>query len=317
LGGRLARRIMVKRMKRALIATLYNEADNVARWWDCLMQQTVKPDEIAIVDGGSNDGTWEKLQALAKTCPVPLKLEQRRCNIAAGRNRAIALTEAEIIASNDAGSFPAPEWFGEITRPLMADEHLDLVGGRSILLLENEFQKLMASFEGAEATPQPGIPHGSSRNIAYRRQAWAAVGGYPEWLTLTAEDALFNFQLQRIGKTFGYNPQAIVYWAGRRNEAEYFQMLYHYGYGSAEAGLFSKNYRVHFAVALFPPLLLFSKRGLAHFRLRYLRNAASARGWLAGMLRRHPAPADWRRVDGIYLSPEALRRLASGSGPKI
>ena len=94
------------KLKRALIATLYNEADNVSRWWDCLMRQTVMPDEIVLVDGGSSDGTWEQLQRLAKPCPVPIKLEQRRCNIAAGRNRswdkraiaAICFTDPEIVA---------------------------------------------------------------------------------------------------------------------------------------------------------------------------------------------------------------------------
>jgi hypothetical protein len=31
-------------MKRALIATVYNEADNIVRWWNCLLAQTVLPD---------------------------------------------------------------------------------------------------------------------------------------------------------------------------------------------------------------------------------------------------------------------------------
>ena len=295
-------------MKRALIATLYNEADNVSRWWDSLMRQTVLPDEIVIVDGGSKDGTWEKLQTLARQCPVPVKLEQRRANIAQGRNRAIQLTDAEIIVSNDAGSFPEPDWFGEITRPLMESD-VDVVGGKSIITTENEFQKLMVLFDTNHAGPVTDVLSCSSRNLAYRRQAWADVGGYPEWLTLTAEDALFNFQLHKIKKTFRHAPQAIVRWAGRENEAAYFKMLYSYGYGSAEARLYPKSYLVHFAVTFFPLLLLFSKRGMAHLRLRYLRNAACARGWLAGKLRGHSAPAGWRRMDGIYLSPETLRNL--------
>jgi hypothetical protein len=90
-------------------------------------------------------------------------------------------------------------------------------------------------------------------------------------------------------------------------------MLYSYGYGSAEARLYPKSYVVHFAVTLFPPLLLFSRRGFTSLRFRYLRNAACARGWLAGKLRGHSAPPGWRRVDGIYMSPEALRNLGSSS----
>jgi hypothetical protein len=43
-------------MKRALIATLFDEADNVSRWWDCLRRQTVRPDEIDEEGGGTAGG---------------------------------------------------------------------------------------------------------------------------------------------------------------------------------------------------------------------------------------------------------------------
>jgi glycosyltransferase involved in cell wall biosynthesis len=296
-------------MKRALIATLYNEADNVLQWWDALMRQAVMPDEIAIVDGGSKDGTWEKLQELAEKCPVPVKLEQRRCNIAGGRNRAIELTDADIIAATDAGSFPEREWFGEVTRPLVEDAKVDAVGGKSVVSVENDLQRLIQSFEAKIDRPVDGVLLCSSRNAAYRRQAWADVGGYPEWLTLTGEDALFTFEMHKIGKIFRHNPNAVVRWAARENERAYFKMLYSYGVGAAEARLFPKSYVVHFAVTLFPPLLLFSERRLANLRFRYLRNLSFARGWLAGRFFGHTAPAGWRRVDGIYMSPEAQQHL--------
>ena len=141
-------------MKRALIATVFNESDNVAGWWGALQQQTVLPDEIVVVDGGSRDGTWEKLGDLARRSKVPVRLDQRSCNIAAGRNRAIALTDAEIIAATDAGSSPEAEWFGEITRPLLEDPSVDVVGGRSVSLSENEFQRYLLQFEGQP--PEPG-----------------------------------------------------------------------------------------------------------------------------------------------------------------
>lgn len=57
-------------MKRAIIATVFNETGNIVRWWDCIMRQAVKPDEIVVVDGGSTDGTWEKLHELARQCLI-------------------------------------------------------------------------------------------------------------------------------------------------------------------------------------------------------------------------------------------------------
>ena len=119
-------------MKVALIATVFNEAGNLSRWWDCLQSQTVAPDELVVVDGGSRDGTWEQLQKLAATSRFPVQTQRHRCNIAGGRNRAIELTDAEIIAATDAGSFPERAWLDEITKPLLADKTLDVTGGLNV-----------------------------------------------------------------------------------------------------------------------------------------------------------------------------------------
>ena len=298
-------------MKRGLISTLYNEADNVARWWDSILKQTVLPDEIAIVDGGSTDGTWEKLQALARRSPVPVRLQQQRCNIATGRNLAIALTDAEIIAANDAGSFPDVNWFGEITGPLLADKKVDVVAGHSVHLYENEFQKFLEQFEGqAAAQCSSDDIDPSSRNVAFRRQTWTDVGGYPEWLTLTGEDALFNFELHKIGKQFFYNPRAVVSWPLRADAAGYFKMLRGYGYGAAEAQLYASYFWRRTFIAFFPPSVLLSSRWRwRHAAFRYQKNLASARGWLAGLWGGHRPPPDWCRIDGVLLSPQAQNCL--------
>ncbi len=297
-------------MKRTLIATLFNEADNVSRWWNDLMRQTVLPDEIIIVDGGSTDGTWEQLQRLTAQSIVPVKLDQHRCNIAAGRNRAIQMTDAEIIVTSDAGSFADPNWFMEITRPLMENPTVDIVGGKNVPMTENEFQKFVTWLETPQIEPKEGEMYGSARNTAFRRATWAAVGGYPEWLTLTGEDALFNCQLFKIGKRFAYNPHAVVRWEIRNDAAAYFKMFYTYGYGSAEAQLDAAYFRRRLLIMLIPPLLFFSRHRFRFLHFRYRRNAASARGWLAGLCQGHRPPPGWKKTGGILLSPEAQKCLA-------
>ena len=302
-------------MKRALIATLYNEADNVSRWWGCLVRQTVLPDEIVIVDGGSTDGTWEKLSELARRAPVPVKLEQRRCNIAEGRNRAIQLTDADIIAATDAGSFPEPDWFHEITRPLLEDTSVDCTGGVNLAGAENDFQNYLAQFEprsDVEADRISGNPevHPSSRNTAFRRSAWADVGGYPEWLTLAAEDFLFTQELTRAGKKIIRNSKAVVYWSVRDSQTAFFKLLYRNAYGSGEARLDLPYFFRRGLVTFFPPLLLLSRHRFRHLKFRYRKNAASTCGWLAGYFHGKKPPAGWKRVNGILLSPEAQNCLA-------
>lgn len=298
-------------MKVALIATVFNEEDNLPRWWKCLQAQTVLPDEIAIVDGGSKDRTWETLQELARQSRVPVKLEQRRCNIAGGRNRAIELTDAGIIAATDAGSFPEPDWFAEITRPLREDATLDVTGGLNMSNDVTPFQSFLAELEPRVETgvSSDGI-HPSSRNTAFRRSAWADVGGYPEWLTLAGEDALFTHELQTIGRKFFYNPKAVVHWSVRETADAYFKLLYRNAYGAAEAQLYGPYFRRRGLIALLPPVLLLSRHRFRHLRFRYLKNFSSARGWLAGKLHGHRPPPGWTRHEGILLSPAAQNFLA-------
>jgi glycosyltransferase involved in cell wall biosynthesis len=294
-------------MKIALISTVFNEGDDIFAWANSLRTQTHQPDEFVIVDGGSTDGTPERLREAFSTCDFPApKIIVEKCNIARGRNLAIQNTSAEIIAVTDAGSFPETKWLNEITKPLLANENIEVCGGCSQPLVQNSFQQLLMKLEGLQSEPQTDLEvYPSSRNTAFRRQAWKDVGGYPEWLTLTAEDALFNFQLHRLKKIFSYNPHAIVRWPVRENASDYFKMLYQYGYGAAEAKLYAPYFWRRTFIAFFPPLLLLSRWRWRYLIFRYRKNFASARGWTAGWVKGKSAPKNWKRNSGIFLSPEA------------
>lgn len=307
-------------MKTALISTLYNESRNLARWWNCIMEQTVRPDEIVIVDGGSKDGTWEQLQSLAQSSPVPVRLHQQRCNIAEGRNIAIKMCAADIIASNDAGSFPQNDWFEQIAKPLRENEQLDVVGGRSVNLITNDFQRLVVAYQPPASEPKhPDQVFPSSRNIAFRRRAWEAVGGYPEWLTLTAEDSLFNYQLHTVGCRFYYNRDAVVAWPMRESAPEFFKMLRSYGYGAAEARLYWRDFAFSTLVTLLPPILWLSRNRGRAFRFRYQKYLNGTRGWFAGRFRGRRPPGGWCKVRGVFLSPEAQQfmRARSSGGKRV
>lgn len=308
-------------MKRVLISTVYNEAASVERWIDALQAQTVQPDEFVIVDGASTDDTVELLRkGFGKgNFPKPSIMVQR-CNIAEGRNLAIRNSTHEIIASIDAGSLPDRKWLEEITRPFRENSGVGVVGGWCPMAAGNAFQKAVQRLIGSEAEMPAagGDCSPSSRNVAFTRKAWAAVGGYPEWLTLTAEDALFNANLHSAGLRFYYQPSAVVSWEMRPNLAGYLKMMQSYGYGSAEMGQAPHLYLRWLATTLMPPLILFSPHPVSDAPLRYLRNAASAWGWVKGKIMGRKPPGDWRRVDGVWLSPQALATIkdrgAAGAG---
>ena len=80
-------------MKVAVCATVRNEAADAAMLVASLRDQSLAADEIVIADGGSTDGTFEALRAAAAGDSRVTLLRAPGTNIAAGRNRAIAVTE--------------------------------------------------------------------------------------------------------------------------------------------------------------------------------------------------------------------------------
>jgi glycosyltransferase involved in cell wall biosynthesis len=306
-------------MKVALISTVYNEAPTIQRWIEALRRQTARPDEFIIVDGGSKDQTVALLEAgfTGADFPKP-RLIVKRCNIAEGRNIAIQNTTADIIVSIDAGSEPDPRWFEEITRPFREHPELNAVGGRCPMIITNDLQKkIQRVYQSYEDNPPVGADCSpSSRNVAFRRAAWASVGGYPEWLTLTAEDLIFNQMLQFIGVRFYYQPTAIVTWENRPNLRSFLRMMKNYGYGCGEARQAHRKYLRWLVTVIFPPIILFSKNKLADLPFRYLCNAYSVVGWVFGLFFGHKPPAGWQFINGIWISPQAIATAQKKTYPK-
>jgi glycosyltransferase involved in cell wall biosynthesis len=55
----------------SVVSTVLNESAAIDALVESLMRQTLAPAEVIIVDGGSTDGTWERLQALPVKIPDP------------------------------------------------------------------------------------------------------------------------------------------------------------------------------------------------------------------------------------------------------
>jgi len=231
-----------KALKVTLISTVYNEAENVPQWIEAIYNQTRLPDEILIVDAGSNDGTYEQLLSLSKSSIIPLKIiREEKINIARGRNLAIKNSKFEIIAATDFGCRPKNDWLENLVAPFEMDNLIQMVSGwYEVQDYEENIVRRRAWPTLDQVDPATFIP--SSRSIAFKKEVWSEVNGYPEWLTLTGEDTYFALELRRVCVRKAFVPDAIVIWFAPNNWKSYWKKIYNWSIGDGESGLNAHNY---------------------------------------------------------------------------
>lgn len=91
----------------ALIIPTYSRADLVIEAIDSALSQTRVPDEIIVVDDGSTDDTWERLQRY--TQPVVALRHQVNQGRAAARNTGLKHCTADLICFLDSDDLLTPE----------------------------------------------------------------------------------------------------------------------------------------------------------------------------------------------------------------
>lgn len=271
----------------SVIVTVYNEARSIERLLDSLANQTRRPDEVVICDGGSRDGTVEIIRRYVQQYPDRLPglrvLVQPGANISQGRNLAIVAAAGPIIAATDAGVRLTSTWLEKLVLPWTIEQAPPLaVAGFFLPDIDTLFSTAMAATVLPlldEIQPQRFLP--SSRSVAFSKVAWQRVGGYPEWLDY-CEDLLFDFALNAQQPTlptaFAWAPTAVVYFRPRESLGAFWTQYYRYARGDGKADLWRKRHLIRYATYLvaWPLLLGYAMGGPVAPWLGWL-------GWLGGM----------------------------------
>jgi len=238
-------------MRVSVVATVLNEADSLSRLLDSLAAQTRLPDEVVICDGGSTDSTQSVLEAETR---LPLRIIQRPgANISQGRNAAIHAATGDVIAVTDAGVRLSPHWLEKIIAPLEnidADTRTQAVAGFFVPDPETAFETAMGATvlpDLRDVNPAHFLP--SSRSVAFRKSAWAAVGGYPEWLDY-CEDLIFDFRIRDRYGPFVFVPEATVRFRPRSSLHAFFVQYYRYARGDGKADLWRRRHLIRYLTYL-------------------------------------------------------------------
>ncbi len=255
-------------MRISVICTVLNEGEAIRRLLDSLLAQTRRPDEVVIVDGGSRDQTVTIIREYAGRLPLRVLVEPG-ANIARGRNVAIAAAIGDVIASVDAGVWLEPQWLEKLIEPLEkrmpsgAQEALDVpfaVAGFFVPDPHTTFEIAMgATVLPARADIRPDRFLPSSRSVAFTKDAWSAVGGYPEWLDY-CEDLIFDLRVRAVAGPFAWAPEAVAHFRPRGSLRAFFKQYYRYARGDGKADLWRLRHLIRYATYLIalPGVLILS-----------------------------------------------------------
>jgi glycosyltransferase involved in cell wall biosynthesis len=241
----------------SVILTVLNEGESVRGVLESLCVQTRCPDEVVIADGGSRDQTLATLREYVSRLPLKI-VSAPDSNIAQGRNAAIRAAKGDILAVTDAGVRCHPNWLERLAAPF-ADPGVMAAAG----FFRSAPRTVLEAAMGATVLPEardvnPGTYLPSSRSAAFRREAWEAAGGYPEWLDYS-EDVVFDLALRRKFGPFTFVPEALVDFRPRGSLGALARQYFHYARGDGKAGLFPRQHAVrYFAYLVVAPLLAHS-----------------------------------------------------------
>jgi glycosyltransferase involved in cell wall biosynthesis len=255
----------------SFISTVYNEERSIQEFLESLKRQTALPGEIIIVDGGSADNTFSRMEGFfdewarkdqSPVCLLPEDQDSRNgreadktavrligsqgAGISRGRNIAIDKASGTFISVSDAGCVLDPGWLEEINRGMEEDPRR-INGGMNYPLCAGMLQRLTALsiMPGLNETDSKSFMP-SSRNICFRRSQWEDAGGYPEDLDF-GEDMKFDFNIKNKAYRLVFCPRAVVYWKMRSRLDRIFRQFFRYAKGDAMGRMYPLRHMIRFA----------------------------------------------------------------------
>lgn len=225
----------------SVIIPTYNGVGYLPDCLDSLKAQTLKPDEVILVDDDSTDATATLIK---KSYPEIryLRLESNQ-GFASAVNAGIRESKGTYIALLNNDTCARPEWLNELKRTL--DDELAVGFCSSKMLFANRpdvINSIGIGFSpaglavdigygqkdgGRFSRPRPVF--GACAGAAmYRRSLFDDIGLFDEDLFMWYEDADLSFRAQLAGYSCVYVPTAVIYHVGGGTESAESELHQHY-----------------------------------------------------------------------------------------
>jgi glycosyltransferase involved in cell wall biosynthesis len=208
----------------SVIMANYNHARHIPEALRCILDQSVRPMEILVIDDGSSDDSIQVITEIARREPIiKLLANGRNRGIVYSCNRGLALARGEYICGAAADDKVLPDFFAETLTMAAAYPHAGIIFGDMVKVdaegnvlayfglsgpKEKTFFSPRAFLEEYLNVEPPG--HSLCGATMYRRDRFLEMGGFSHGLGSWVD----TFVTRAIGLKYGacYVPKPFVRW---------------------------------------------------------------------------------------------------------
>lgn len=228
-------------MRVLVLVTQFDDL-RVMRTLRSLDEQTRRPDEVLVADGGSRPEVLDAMEAWARDRPY-VRVERHPGSVAATRASALrSLGGVDVVAFLDTDEVAPPGWLAALVAPIERGEAA-FAGGptRPLAPPAGPGEEYLNAFEAwfypnVVARDMTKLPMGNS---AWRLDALQGIGGFDERLVWGGEDYDVNLRMAKAGHRGVYVPEAWVHHdqSGRLDLRRLLRRKYRYNVGATLAYL--------------------------------------------------------------------------------
>ncbi|MGE0448552.1 MAG: glycosyltransferase [Vicinamibacterales bacterium] len=222
----------------SVVVCAYNAADTLE---DCLtaLERLTYPDyEVVLVNDGSRDRTSEIAHAHERVRVIDIP----NGGLSAARNVGLANATGTIVAYTDADTRVDPDWLTFLVQPFLTS---DVVGSGGPNVVPADDPPIAQCIARAPGGPTHVLlddriaEHVPGCNMAFRRDALLAIGGFNAIYLRAGDDVDVCWRLQARGGKIGFAAAALVWHHHRSSIAAYWRQQV--GYGEGERWLLANH----------------------------------------------------------------------------